>query len=504
MALPKLASSRGFRSVVAGHGFFLGQAAWHYRPQCLQVRQLASQATQEKQTSDTSPSLSSSRSQSPTASSASSDSANQSMPSGWEDDPDYNITDFSRLPNKNFGYNQEMKVADDFKRVLRSVRSQFRAPIRYCVAYGSGVFSQASGHVAKASDYSPHPNPPEAVQRWQKGGHKIIDFLFGVSYTQHWHDLNLRQHRDHYSFLGGLGSNVVSHVQDDFGAGVYFNPYITVNGIMIKYGVVNLDTIRTDLTEWNTLYIAGRMQKPVKIVTDDPGVKLANQVNLMGAVRTALLLLPETFTETQLYTAIAGISYMGDPRMSLPTENPCKVSNIVTAQLANFRTLYDPLITDLPNLHYSDPACAQPDWKADLAANARLTQSMDPKMRGNMVRRLPKAFRQKLYYQYQAKFQIPGSAFDSIIEHARDEDATSFRRREGGAFEQRIAADVDGLGDVVRGVIRSTVKWPSTTQSLKGLLTGGPRKSWRYLTEKWTRSREGGAVADKGMKEKKA
>ncbi|TKA46017.1 hypothetical protein B0A49_12599, partial [Cryomyces minteri] len=120
MALPKLASSRGFRSVVAGHGFFLGQAAWHYRPQCLQVRQLASQATQEKQTSDTSPSLSSSRSQSPTASSASSDSANQSMPSGWEDDPDYNITDFSRLPNKNFGYNQEMKVADDFKRVLRS------------------------------------------------------------------------------------------------------------------------------------------------------------------------------------------------------------------------------------------------------------------------------------------------------------------------------------------------------------------------------------------------
>src|SRR3978361_1307305 len=172
----------------------------------------------------------------------------------------------------------------------------------------------------------------------------MIDFIFGVSYTQHWHSLNLTQHRDHYSALGSLGSGATSWVQDKLGAGVYFNPYVTVNGTLIKYGVVNLDTLCTDLSEWTTLYLAGRLHKPVKILRDDPRVRLANQDNLIFALRTALLLLPSDFNEHQLYGTIASISYMGDPRMSLPTENPNKVANIVLNQLPNFRRLYAPLI----------------------------------------------------------------------------------------------------------------------------------------------------------------
>ena len=77
----------------------------------------------------------------------------------------------------------------------------------------------------------------------------MIDFIFGVSHTQHWHSLNLTQHPDHYSGLRYLpySSAAISWVQDRLGAGVYFNPYITVNGVMIKYGVVNLDTLAEDL-----------------------------------------------------------------------------------------------------------------------------------------------------------------------------------------------------------------------------------------------------------------
>jgi translocator assembly and maintenance protein 41 len=31
----------------------------------------------------------------------------------------------------------------------------------------------------------------------------------------------------------------------------------------VKYGVISMDALLKDLTEWDSLYVAGRMQKPV-------------------------------------------------------------------------------------------------------------------------------------------------------------------------------------------------------------------------------------------------
>jgi mitochondrial translocator assembly and maintenance protein 41 len=329
----------------------------------------------------------------------------------------------------------------------------------------------------------------------------MIDFIFGVSYTQHWHSLNLQQHRSHYSALGSLGSGAVTSVQEKWGAGVYFNPYVTVDGTLIKYGVVNLDTLCSDLSEWTTLYLAGRLHKPVKILRDDPRVRLSNQVNLLSALRTALLLLPPSFTEQELYGTIASISYMGDPRMVLPTENPSKVANIVGNNLPNFRRLYAPLIDNLPNVQFNDSKCSDPEWAADASANVRLAQDMDPIRRGNMVRRLPKAFRSKLYFQYQSKFQIPQLEFNKMLEAASDEDATKINRREGGGFERRIASEPD-LRAEVRGVIKRTIGWPSTSQSVKSFITAGIRRSWRYMGEKMANYREGKRKAAEEAKEK--
>jgi mitochondrial translocator assembly and maintenance protein 41 len=361
--------------------------------------------------------------------------------------------------------------------------------------------------VAPSSATSIHSKPAAAVVKAQAGNPKMIDFIFGVSYTQHWHSLNLTQHRDHYSALGSLGSGATSWVQDKLGAGVYFNPYVTVNGTLIKYGVVNLDTLCTDLSEWTTLYLAGRLHKPVKILRDDPRVRLANQVNLLSALRTALLLLPPTFTEQELYGTIASISYMGDPRMVLPTEDPSKVANIVGNNLPHFRRLYSPLIGNLPNVSFNDSKCSDPDWSSDPSANVRLAQDMDPIKRGNMVRRLPKAFRSKLYFQYQKKYQIPQLEFNKMLETTSDEDATRINRREGGGFERRIANEPpEDLRMEVRGVIKSTIGWPSTSQSLKSVLTAGIGRSWRYMGEKISRYREGkrkSAQAAKDEKEKK-
>ncbi|CAG8362477.1 unnamed protein product [Penicillium salamii] len=399
--------------------------------------------------------------------------------SDWDHNPNLAISNFSELPSKDFGVNQHMIINQEFKEALRMILWQFKAPIRYAFAYGSGVFSQNS---SSAPSSSLHPSAPTAINNMQQGSGKMIDFIFGVSYSQHWHDLNLTQHRDHYSGMGSLGSYMVSQVQDRFGAGVYFHPYITVNGTMIKYGVVNLDTLCRDLTQWDTMYLAGRLHKPVKILRDHPKVRLANQVNLLSALRVALLLLPERFSEFELYSTIAGMSYMGDLRMALPAEDPGKVRNIVSGQMAHFRRLYAPLIENLPNVDFQDPRCSQEDWIDDPNAILAMAQDMDPVRRGNMVRRLPESFRQKLYFQYQSRYQIPRGDFDKMIQESRDSEEI-LRRPQGGAFERRIAGD-DSLQEQVAKSIEKTIRWPSTVQTIKAPLTAGLGKSWTYLKEK--------------------
>ncbi|KAJ4421302.1 Mitochondrial translocator assembly and maintenance protein 41 [Gnomoniopsis sp. IMI 355080] len=425
-----------------------------------------------------------------------SSTANSSI-DDWEANPNFNIQDFSELPHSNFGVNQHIIINAEFKEALRQIPWQFRAPVRYAFAYGSGVFpqSKADGQVASAADIARvHPKAPPAVQKAQNGTPKMIDFIFGVTFTQHWHSLNLNQHRDHYSALGSLGSGAVSYVQDRMGAGVYFNTHVAVNGTLIKYGVVNIDTLCRDLTEWDTLYLAGRLHKPVKILRDDPRVRLANQMNLLSALRTALLLLPEKFTEMELYNTIAGISYLGDPRMTLPTENPQKVSNIVGNNFVNFYRLYDPLLQALPNVSFDTKAKGK-------EFNRTIRQDMDPVRRGNMVRRLPKAFRSKLYFQYQRKFEIPQVEFDAMME--TDASSGSSKQVSGsGGFEMRIANDDPAeLRSHVRKIIKNTIGWPSTTQSLKGILTGGVKKSLGYVWEKVEKYRDGVAKAAAASKE---
>ena len=456
-------------------------------------RQHASPATEEHSRSGGPPPPPSS----PSAFSSTSSSTLRSItrpgapPANWDENPNLSISTFSELPSSDFGVNQHIVINQEFKEALRQILWQFRAPIRYAFAYGSGVFPQTSRPSTTAAN-PVHPRPEAAITTVQGSAGKMIDFIFGVSYSQHWHALNLQQHRDHYSSLGSLGSYAVSRVQDNYGAGVYFHPYVTVNGTLIKYGVVNLDVLGKDLSEWTTLYLAGRLQKPVKILRDDPRVRLANQVNLISAVRTALLLLPENFCERDLYTTIAGISYTGDPRMTVAGENPRKVNNIVDNQLANFRQLYAPLVENLPNVAFRDAACTKPGWAEDPGLNAKLQQDMAPRPRGNIVRRLPKAFRQKMYFAFQSRYQIPRAEFQDMMEDSTDEDSQGIYRREGGPFERRIASeDPTVLREEVRRVIKRTVEWPATVQSVKGFATSGIRRSLRYMREKRAKSKEG-------------
>ncbi|KAH7202238.1 mitochondrial matrix Mmp37-domain-containing protein [Fusarium oxysporum] len=409
--------------------------------------------------------------------------------SEWED-LDTPIKSFADLPHRLFGANQHMIINYELKEALRLMLRQFNAPIMYCFAYGSGVFPQSPSKASiSESDFrAVHPNPPEALIKSQKGSPKVLDFIFGVSHVEHWHSINMKQHRNHYSGLASLGSGVVSRVQN-WGAGVYFNPYVEVNGMLIKYGVTSIDNLVRDLSSWDSLYLAGRLQKPVKILRDHPRVRLANQHNLIAAVRTALLLLPPQFTEAELYSTIAGLSYLGDPRMALPTENKSKVTNIVDNNIIHFRRLYAPLVKTLPNVDFTG-ACRidDTDWIMNPEAGNKLQQDMDPVRRGNMVRRLPQTFRSRLYFQYQRRFGIPRGEFNELMKASTDEEGGAVKKMQGGEFERRIATDdAQKLNETVRIVIKQTVNWPSTVQSIKGLLMGGFSRTWRYLGEKYSK-----------------
>ncbi|QSS60151.1 histidinol-phosphate aminotransferase [Histoplasma capsulatum] len=62
-------------------------------------------------------------------------------------------------------------------------------------------------------------NSPSNVSPASSNSGQSIPLSESGTHCQHWHALNLNQHRDHYSGLGSLGSYVVSQIQEKWGAG---------------------------------------------------------------------------------------------------------------------------------------------------------------------------------------------------------------------------------------------------------------------------------------------
>ncbi|OWY94854.1 Mitochondrial matrix protein, partial [Phytophthora megakarya] len=190
--------------------------------------------------------------------------------------------------------------------------------VAFTMAYGSGVFQQKN-HDASES---------------------MVDLVFAVDDPQVWHEQNLSRNPHHYSVLKYLGAANVAAFQENFGAGVYYNTLVPLTGKLlgtrlIKYGVVSSKTLCDDLLAWKTLYLSGRMHKPVSILATSEDIQAASSTNLSHALNYALLCLPEKFSEHDLYMKIAGISYLGDFRMTFG-ENPKKVRNIVDGNLKSF------------------------------------------------------------------------------------------------------------------------------------------------------------------------
>ncbi|KAJ0776431.1 putative phosphatidate cytidylyltransferase [Helianthus annuus] len=196
-------------------------------------------------------------------------------------------------------------------------------PVDFCCVYGSSI----------------HPNNNDKSS--------MEDYILGVSNPQQWHSENLKMNRVHYaSWMASVGgAELITKAADRIGVGVHFNPFVSWNNKMYKYGVVSIDDLVEDMLSWKRFYLSGRLQKPVRIIVDNKDITNTNLINLRAASSAALLLLPSKFTERELYAKICSLSYMGDLRM-LFAEDKNKIKKIVEGQFELFRNMYKPLVEE--------------------------------------------------------------------------------------------------------------------------------------------------------------
>lgn len=282
------------------------------------------------------------------------------------------------------------------------VRDEFPSSVCHAFGYGSGVF----------------------VQQDEKE-RKMIDLILVTDDSaRSFHEDLLKRHDLHYSLASRLGGpSFCAHVQNAYGAKVFFHAFVDVGGLLIKYGIVEKQHILDDLNHWKYLYLAGRMHKPtLSLIKDDQVSEAQSLFNLPRALATSLLLLNDDKAQLPVvYESIAQLSYSGDPRMDVGGEDPDKVKKLVhgnKGQLERFKQLYQPTLDDFSKrglLSVSNNDMVE--W--DVSALQRVLPS------------------------------------------------------------RMMAADVD-----LRNFLRTTVRQAARAQSIKGIVTAGVAKSAQYALAK--------------------
>jgi translocator assembly and maintenance protein 41 len=341
----------------------------------------------------------------------------------------------------------------------------------YAFAYGSGVFPQPG---------APSLAPP------------MLDVVFAVDDAEAWHAENLARNPRHYTWLArAAGAHAIARVQNSaFGARVWYNAMVPLPADALrgappppppppgapprtmKYGVITTAALQADLLHWTTLYVAGRLHKPVRrlgaALPRAAPLRGALAANLRSALCAALLSLPAHFSAAQLFTAVTALSYTGDWRMALG-ENPHKVRNIVAGSLPHFHALYAPLL-------------AAPPFSLLLSAEGGgFSMDVTPRARAEVGLRLPLHL-QRLMAEARSGGG-GGSGGGALAGIAAD--LPSART---ALAEPRVAAlwarGGDAAASTLRPALSGIVGAPARGQSLMGIVTAGPAKAAAYAAAK--------------------
>ncbi|XP_022748772.1 phosphatidate cytidylyltransferase, mitochondrial isoform X6 [Durio zibethinus] len=250
----------------------------------------------------------------------------------------------------------------------------------------------------------------------------MVDYILGVSDPLQWHSENLKMNADHYAswmvLLGG--AKLVTEVADKIGVGVHFNPFVTWNNKMFKYGVVRMHDLVQDILNWERLYLSGRLQKP-----------------------------------EDLYAKICSLSYMGDLRMFF-AEDRNKVKKIVQGQFDLFQSMYKPFLEE-----YEGKDLLR--FSSSENQHANIYQDCGLPVARSHVSFLPPAIRSLMGIRLGRKKVTSESvqALHEVVIGSREEATKRMQK-----------------------VLRRTVMVSSARQAVSGLLTVGGVKAARYLTNK--------------------
>lgn len=310
----------------------------------------------------------------------------------------------------------------------------------FAFAYGSGVFPQLGVQ---------HPS------------RRMLDLVIAVRDAEEWHSQNLARNAAHYAWpMRLLGARAVARVQrSSFGARLYYNTLMpSTGGRHLKYGVISVDDLLSDLRSWRWMYVAGRAQKPIRILSRGGGAPagLASALadNVEHATTAAVLTLSARFSEEDVYTAAASLSYTGDVRMRVAAEVVSKVPAIVKANMPRFRDMYAGPLSRLPGVVRTQDGF----WRRDVT----------PAAQKSLLRRLPRQLKTEL----KGALGQTDAGFESVAEKLANQQSARIKR-----------AVVAGVGAIVT---RSSLQ-----QSVKGILTAGAGTSARYAMAKMSKSLAG-------------
>jgi translocator assembly and maintenance protein 41 len=224
----------------------------------------------------------------------------------------------------------------------------------------------------------------------------------------------------------------------------------------IKYGVTSLACLERDLLNWEALYLAGRLHKPVEVLASHPVIEKAQETNLQSALRTALLLLPRRFTMQRLLRTICDLSYVGDIRMGL-AEDERKVDRIIQGSYKELVAMYEPPLR-----------LAESEWGAVLQRGDWVEQSMAGDVRAGLIASLPAMALSKLATAMGRP--IPKAAFQS------DPAMRATLAMQVASFSQS--------SEMLQRSLASIVRASSRRQTVMGLFSAGILKSALYAWKK--------------------
>ncbi|XP_053529852.1 phosphatidate cytidylyltransferase, mitochondrial isoform X1 [Ictalurus punctatus] len=312
--------------------------------------------------------------------------------------------------------------------VYRRILSQFPQDISLAFAYGSGVFTQAGTSQGQMRS-------------------NMLDFVFAVDDPITWHTMNLIENRKHYSFLKYLGPKHISSIQNEYGAGVYYNTLVPLEDRVT-------DQVRCRQHGYPDRRLASLENhvhsRQTAQTCANPGAEGEREAAGRAGGESEECtdhLLPHASREFLRGGAVPQHRWTLLLRMVIG-EDKSKVSNIVKDNMEHFRILYNNILQECPQVVYKPQ---QGKLEVDKSPEGQFTQLM--------------ALPHTLQQQITRLVDPPG------------------KNRDVEEILLQLAHDPDCSLLVQQG-ISTIVKTSSITQSAKGIATAGLVKTVSYSAKK--------------------